>query len=71
MACRTQDLRSSIFSPATTITSKIASELYEAFSTLQLGSLIELSLILLVISLAINIASRMIMNRLSRRIQAR
>jgi phosphate transport system permease protein len=62
---------SSIFSPATTITSKIASELYEAFSTLQLGSLIELSLILLVISLAINIASRMIMNRLSRGVQAR
>lgn len=57
---------SSLFSPATTITSKIASELYEAFSTLQLGSLIELSLVLLAISLAINIASRLIMKKLSK-----
>lgn len=56
----------SIFSPATTITSKIASELYEAFSTLQLSSLIELSLVLLVISLAINLASRSIIKRISK-----
>jgi phosphate transport system permease protein len=58
---------SSLFSPATTITSKIASELYEAFSTLQLSSLLELSLALLVISLAINITSRVIINRISKR----
>lgn len=57
---------SSIFSPATTITSKIASELYEAFSTLQLSSLIELSLVLLVVSLAINVVSRAIIKRVSK-----
>jgi len=56
----------SIFSPATTITSKIASELYEAFSTLQLSSLIELSLVLLAISLAINLVSRLVIRRISK-----
>lgn len=57
----------SLFAPATTITSKIASELYEAFSALQLSSLLELSLVLLVISLAVNITSRLVIDRLSAR----
>jgi phosphate transport system permease protein len=57
----------SIFYPGTTITSKIASELYEAFDPLQLSSLIELALILLAISLIINISSRYIMNRIAKR----
>ncbi len=57
----------SIFYPATTITSKIASELYEAFSPLQLSSLIELSLILMAISLIINVSSRVIIGRIAKR----
>jgi phosphate transport system permease protein len=57
----------SIFYPGTTITSKIASELYEAFNPLQMSSLIELALILLVISLLINTASRFVMNRIAKR----
>jgi phosphate transport system permease protein len=57
----------SIFSPATTITSVIATQLYEAFSTLQISSLIELSLILLVVSLLINSMSRLIINRTLKR----
>jgi phosphate transport system permease protein len=61
----------SIFYPGTTITSKIASELYEAFSPLQLSSLIELSLILLIMSLSINIAARIIINRIAKRGTAR
>jgi phosphate transport system permease protein len=57
----------SIFYPGTTITSKIASELYEAFSPLQMSSLIELALILLVISLLINIVSRFVMKGIAKR----
>lgn len=58
---------SSLFAPATTITSKIASELYEATSTLHIASLIELALILLVITLLINTVARLIINRTIKR----
>jgi phosphate transport system permease protein len=57
----------SIFSPATTITSKIASELYEATSATHVASLIELALVLLIITLAINSVARLIINRATRR----
>ncbi|MBC7120668.1 MAG: phosphate ABC transporter permease subunit PstC [Candidatus Methanosuratus sp.] len=57
----------SIFSPASTITSKIASELYEAIDVLHVSSLIELGLILLVITLVINSIARLIATRVSKR----
>lgn len=57
----------SIFAPATTITSKIASELYEATSTLHISSLMELALILLVVTLLVNYISRTVINRISKR----
>ncbi len=57
---------SSIFAPATSITSKIASEFYEATSAVYVGSLIELALVLLVITLAVNIAFRYILNKTDR-----
>lgn len=57
----------SIFAPATTITSKIAGELYEASNPVHVGSLIELALILLIITLIVNFASRAILRRISRR----
>jgi phosphate transport system permease protein len=60
----------SIFAPATTITSKIASELYEATSTLHMSSLMELALILLVVTLLINSISRIVINRISKRGQS-
>jgi phosphate transport system permease protein len=60
----------SIFAPATTITSKIASELYEATSTLHISSLMELALILLVVTLLINSISRIVINRISKRGQS-
>jgi phosphate transport system permease protein len=56
-----------MFAPATTITSKIASELYEATSTLHISSLMELALILLVVTILINSVSRVIINRRSKR----
>ncbi len=53
----------SIFAPATTITSKIASEFYEATSAIAVGSLIELSLILLIITLITNGVFRHVINK--------
>jgi len=60
----------SIFAPATTITSKIASEFYEATSAIYVGSLIELSLILLVITLATNALFRYVINKTNRGLSA-
>lgn len=57
----------SLFSPATTITSKIASELYEAIDVLHVSSLIELGLILLIITLVVNFSARTMITRISRR----
>ncbi len=56
----------SIFAPATSITSKIASEFYEATSAIYAGSLIELALTLLIITLATNVAFRYIINKTSK-----
>lgn len=60
----------SIFSPASTVTSKIASELYEAIDPIHVSSLIELGLILLVITLLVNSVARNVIIRLSRRVQS-
>ncbi|MEN3051914.1 MAG: phosphate ABC transporter permease subunit PstC [Candidatus Methanosuratincola petrocarbonis] len=57
----------SLFSPASTITSKIASELYEAVDVLHVSSLVELGLILLVITLLVNFSARLVITRVSRR----
>lgn len=57
----------SLFAPATTITSKIAGELYEASNPVHVGSLIELALVLLIITLAVNFSSRAIIRRIGRR----
>lgn len=56
-------LNPSIFAPATSITSKIASEFYEATSAVAVGSLIELALVLLVITLVTNSAFRYAINK--------
>lgn len=56
----------SIFAPATSITSKIASEFYEATSAIYVGSLIELSLILLVITLVTNVLFRYVIKKTNR-----
>ena len=54
----------SLFSPGTTIASKIASQFGEA-SGLALGSLMELALILLAVSLLVNIVARLLVWRLT------
>jgi phosphate transport system permease protein len=54
----------SLFSPGTTIASKIASQFGEA-SGLALGSLIELALILLAVSLLVNVVARLLVWRLT------
>lgn len=57
----------SIFAPATTITSKIATELYEATGAVHVGALIELGLTLLVITILVNSISRLIIVRTHKR----
>ena len=57
----------SIFWPATTVTSKIASEWYEAAPGLETSSLIEMALVLLIITVLINVFSRVLIKRISKR----
>ncbi|MDI9643713.1 MAG: phosphate ABC transporter permease subunit PstC [Candidatus Verstraetearchaeota archaeon] len=57
----------SIFSPASTLTSKIASELYEAIDPFHVSSLIELGFLLLMITLSVNSLARLIVSRYSQR----
>lgn len=56
----------SIFSPASTLTSKIASELYEAIDLLHVSSLVELGLILLLITLLVNSLARLLVAHFSK-----
>jgi phosphate transport system permease protein len=56
----------SIFAPATTITSKIAGAVGEA-GGLEFSALLEMALILMVISLAVNFISRSLIKRTSKR----
>lgn len=53
----------SLFSPGSTIASKIASEFNEASGDVYIGMLVKLALILLVISLAVNILARLLIRR--------
>jgi len=58
------NITASLFSPGSTIASKIASEFGEA-SGLQVGSLIELGLILLVVTLLVNVIARLLLWRMT------
>jgi phosphate transport system permease protein len=57
----------SMFWPATTITSKIASEFNEAAPGIEVSSLIEMALVLLIITVMINVFSRFMMKRITKR----
>lgn len=58
-------LTASLFSPGTTIASKIANEFAEATTNLYLSSLVELALVLFVITLLVNVAARLLVWRLT------
>ena len=55
----------SIFSPSNTMASVIANEFAEATDTLYVGSLVEIGLLLLLVTLVINAVGRYIVNRLN------
>ena len=56
-------ITASLFSPGTTIASKIASEFAEADSQLFTASLVELALVLFGITLAVNVIARLLVWR--------
>ncbi len=58
-------LTASLFSPGTTIASKIASEFGEASSGLFIGSLVELALVLFAVTLLVNVVARLLVWRLT------
>ena len=58
-------LTASLFVPGATIASKIASEFSEATTGVFIGSLVELALILFAITLAVNVAARVLVWRLA------
>jgi len=58
-------MTASLFSPGTTIASKIASEFSEASGEIFIGSLVELALVLFVITLLVNIIARLLVWRLT------
>jgi phosphate transport system permease protein len=58
-------LTASLFSPGTTIASKIASEFGEASGGLLIGSLMELALILFAITLLVNVVARVLLWRMT------
>jgi phosphate transport system permease protein len=58
-------LTTSLFSPGSTIASKIAGEFAEASTSLIMGSLVELALILFGITLLVNVAARLLVWRLT------
>jgi len=59
-------ITTSLFAPGNTIASKIASEFNEASGDVYIGSLVELALILLAISLIVNVLARFLVWRISR-----
>lgn len=58
-------LTASLFSPGTTISSKIASEFSEATSDLFIGSLVELALVLFAVTLLVNVIARLLVWRMT------
>ncbi len=61
----TYKLTASLFSPGSTIASKIASEFGEASSGLFIGSLVELALVLFAVTLLVNVVARLLVWRLT------
>jgi phosphate transport system permease protein len=59
------EIKASLFAPAGTLAAQIANEYQGATSSLQIASLVYLAAILLVISLLVNIAARMIVRRVT------
>ncbi len=57
-------LTASLFSPGTTIASKIASEFSEATGEIFVGSLVELALVLFAVTLCVNAAARLLVWRM-------
>ena len=55
----------SLFSPGTTIASKIASEFNEATGSVYIGSLVELALVLFAVTLAVNVVARLLVWRMT------
>jgi len=58
-------LTPSLFSPGTTIASKIASEFSEATSDVFIGSLVELALVLFAVTLLVNVVARLLVWRMT------
>jgi phosphate transport system permease protein len=58
-------LTASLFSPGTTIASKIAGEFSEASGEVFIGSLVELALVLFVVTLIVNVVARVLVWRLT------
>jgi phosphate transport system permease protein len=62
----TNELPKNIFSPSNTMASVIANEFTEATTQVYVSSLIEIALLLLLVSIAINIIGKQIIKRLTR-----
>jgi phosphate transport system permease protein len=58
-------LTASLFSPGSTIASKIAAEFAEATGDLHIGALVEMALVLFAVSLGVNIIARLLVWRLT------
>ena len=58
-------LTASLFSPGTTIASKIANEFAEATGGVFIGSLVELALVLFAVTLFVNVIARLLVWRLT------
>jgi len=58
-------LTASLFSPGSTIASKIADEFSNAFGDIFIGSLVELALVLFAVTLVVNIAARVLVWRMT------
>ena len=58
-------LTPSLFSPGTTIASKIALEFSEASGNIFIGSLVELALVLFAVTLVVNIIARLLVWRMT------
>ena len=59
------NLTASLFSPGSTIASKIASEFSEASSGVFVASLVELALVLFAVTLIVNVVARVLVWRMT------
>ena len=58
-------MTASLFSPGSTIASKIASEFSEATGDVFIGSLVELALVLFAVTLLVNVVARLLVWRMT------